>query len=102
MEPEMTNFFVENANLDAAVDHLMQYGKFNTPPTKVDVENKIKAQLKNLYPQNYTGNPLDNCECVYQSVYCMPSFESDLGQDSYLLNLVCRLETPGITGYTKI
>lgn len=97
----MPTFYVENSNFDAAVNALQNFGKFNSPHTKTQIEDIIKKQLKALYPITNPALPID-VENVFQGLYCLPNLDPTLGADAYLLNLSWRGKVPGVTGYTQI
>lgn len=98
----MPIFFVDDANFEATVDHLLKHGRFNEQPTREKVEDVLKKQLNRLYPVTLQSDPAALCECVYQSVFCMPCRSHENGPDAYLLNLVCRLRSSDVLGSTKI
>lgn len=98
----MPKFFVENANFDAAVSHLLEHGRFDEKPTRSVVEQLLKSNLSSFYPDTLPGNPEDHCECVYQSVFCMPCAAPEQGPGAYLLNLVCRLRSTHSRDVTRI
>ena len=98
----MLSFYVENENFDATVDHLLQYGRFDEEMSRQDIEALLRKRLARIYPASFEGNPAEHCECVYQSVFCMPGAATDISPNAYLLNLVCRMRKPGSQSYTQI
>jgi hypothetical protein len=98
----MPTFYIEDANFEATVDHLLQHGRFNEPPTRANIEEVLMAKLKYFYPDTLQGNPIELCECIYQSVYCMPNLDLGKGPDAFVLNLVCRLKSTHMSAATKI
>ena len=99
---KMPTFFVDDANFEATVDHLLQHGRFDQPPSRADIEELLRANLTNFYPETLQGDPTQLCECIYQSVFCMPCRYAEKGPTAYILNLVCRLKSQNVSGATKI
>ena len=98
----MPTFFVEDENFEATVNHLLENGRFNEVPTRPEVEQLLKSKLAHFYPDTFSGRPEEHCECIYQSVFCMPCRAPEEGPNAYVLNLVCRLRTSSNRARTKI